>query len=344
MSSLQVGLAIAGGLVLAAVVAHGAWTSRRSQPRQADPQVPVAEPDLTASGEGIEPRFDPQDDALTIPAPEKKPLMDPLIDVIAPITLEGPVSGDAVLAALPATRRVGSKAFAVEGLGELDGAWESPEPGRRYSALQAGIQLANRSGPLNEIEYSEFVVTAQAFADALGGTPEFPEMLDEVARARELDQFASSHDAQLSVTLRARNAAWSPGYVHQCAARLGFVPGVLPGRLVLPASTAGLPPLLGLSFDSQAALADDLDQSALREVTLSLDVAQVDRHEQPFARMRAAAMALAETMDGVVTDDVGHALGSETLDQIGSELEQLYDTLDARDLSAGSVLARRLFS
>jgi hypothetical protein len=53
----------------------------------------------------------------------------------------------------------------------------------------------------------------------MGGAPEFPEMLDEVARARELDQFASAHDAQLGFTLRARSAAWSPGYVQQHAAR-----------------------------------------------------------------------------------------------------------------------------
>ena len=32
MSNLQLGLAIAGGLVLAAVVAHGAWTSRKNAP------------------------------------------------------------------------------------------------------------------------------------------------------------------------------------------------------------------------------------------------------------------------------------------------------------------------
>ena len=32
------------------------------------------------------------------------------------------------------------------------------------------------------------------------------------------------------------------------------------------------------------------------------------------------------------------------MDLIGSELETLYDKLDARELSAGSVLARRLFS
>ncbi len=84
------------------------------------------------------------------------------------------------------------------------------------------MQLANRSGALNEIEFSEFIAKAQAFCDAVGGTPDFPDMIEEVARARELDQFASGHDAQLGFTLRARRAAWSPGYVQQHAARLGF--------------------------------------------------------------------------------------------------------------------------
>jgi hypothetical protein len=206
------------------------------------------------------------------------------------------------------------------------------------------VQLANRTGALNEIEYSEFVVKVQAFADAINGSPEFPEMLDEVARARELDQFASDHDAQLSFTLRARNAAWSPGYVQQNASRLGFVAGAIPGRMVLPATEPGSHPVLGLSFDSQAAMADDPAQSALRSLTLSLDVPQVDRGEQPFVRMRDAANALAASMEGIITDDNGQAIRAEALDVIGADLEQLYDTLDARDLAAGSALARRLFS
>ena len=49
-------------------------------------------------------------------------------------------------------------------------------------------------------------------------------------------------------------------------------------------------------------------------------------------------------MDGVVTDSDGQPLRDETMDVIGGDLEQLYDTLDTRDLSAGSPLARRLFS
>jgi hypothetical protein len=342
MSTLQIGLAVAGGLVLAAVVAHGAWTSRKNAPRQADPDGPATEP-----AGPVEPGLN--DDALgtaglQIPALKKELALDALIDVIAPIALESPVSGDAALAALPPTRRAGSKPFLIEGMNVKTSHWEPPMPGQRYSAFQAGVQLANRAGALNEIEYSEFVMKVQAFCDLVNGAPEFPEMLDEVARARELDQFASAHDAQLGFTLRARNAAWSPGYVQQNAARLGFVPGVIPGRMVLPASVAGMPPVLGLAFDSQAALAEDPAQSAIRELSLSLDVPQVSREEQPFVRMREAAIGLAATMDGVITDDHGNPLMGDAMDQIGAELEALYDTLEGRDLAVGSPLARRLFS
>lgn len=342
MSNFTVGLAVIGGLVLAILVAWNTWTSRRNTPRQPD-TVPMP---LQSEGTPAQERADPLFDAAETPLPvlDRRPVLDALIDVIAPVILEGHVSGDAALAAMPTTRRAGSKPFAIEGQNEATGQWEPPHAGQRYIAFQAGVQLANRTGPLNEIEYSEFVMKAQAFADAINGAPEFPEMLDEVARGRELDQFASEHDAQLGFTLRARNSAWSPGYVQQNAARQGFVAGVIPGRMVLPGSVAGSPAVLGLSFDTQAAMADDPAQSAIREVTLSLDVPQVDRSERPFVRMREAAIALAASMDGLITDDDGEVIPADSLDVIGADLEHLYDTLDAHDLAAGSTLARRLFS
>jgi hypothetical protein len=347
MSNLQIGLAIAGGVVLAAVVAHGAWSTRRNSPRQAQPE-PAGD---ASSDEQREPSFDAEslDDTphMTLPPIVRRSVMDSLIDVIATIALDGPaqvVSGEAAIAAMPATRRAGAKPFAIEGYNLTTLNWEVPQAGQRYGGFQAGVQLANRSGPLNEIEYSEYVVKTQAFADAINATPEFPEMLEEVARARELDQFASAHDAQLGFTIRARNASWSPGYVQQNAARLGFVAGVIPGRMVLPASAEGVAPVLVLGFDSQAALAEDPAQSAIRDIALHLDVAQVDRKEQPFDRMREVAAALAQTMDGLVTDDNGQLLTAETMDVIGAELQGLYDTLEQRDLAAGSLLARRLFA
>ena len=356
MSNLQIGLAIAGGLVLAGIVAHATWSARRNQPKRATLETPPEAEAAQGTGTDLlaerqEPRFENDgfreadlaslSTMLTI---DKKPGLDALIDVIAPVMIESVVSGEAALAAMPATRRAGSKPFGVEGLNSANGEWELPAAGQRYTAFQCGVQLANRVGALNQIEYSEFVMKAQAFADAIGGEPDFPEMLEEVARARELDQFASAHDAQLSFTLRAINTAWSPGYVQQNAARLGFVAGVIPGRLVLPAALAGSAPLLGLAFDTQAAMAEDPDQTALREIILSLDVPQVARSEQPFARMCESALSLARSMDGAIVDDNGNPIRADAMDVIASELEQLYDTLDERDLSAGSVLARRLFS
>ena len=426
MSNLQIGLAIAGGVVLAAVVAHSTWTSRKNKPRQADPVVqdtliesanlpptnfetpqeptfdttlsystpsadtPSADPpqkslshdpvndmalammqeatkhaqrepnaaDLAriaadkakaAERAAEEKRKQTNEATINIAAPdlipvEKRPSLDALIDVIAAIEIDHPISGEATIASMPPTRRVGNKLFILEGLHTETGLWEQPRNGQRYGAFQAGVQLANRMGALNEIEFSEFVLKIQHFSDAINGAPEFPDMLDEVARARELDSFASAHDAQLSFTIKAVKTAWSPGYVQQNAARLGFVAGVIPGRMVVPAPVVGLPPILGLTFDAQAAMSEDPAQSAIWELTLSLDVPQVDRQEEPFARMVHTADELARVMDGAVTDDNGQALSQVAIASISKDLQALYDTLDDRDLSAGSVQARRLFS
>ncbi|MDP3618401.1 MAG: cell division protein FtsZ, partial [Ramlibacter sp.] len=181
MSSFTIGLAILGGLVLAALVAWNTWSSRKNTPRQ--PEVFDVQTEPSELHPRQEPVFDVEPEMLL---PEKKPGLDALIDALTTIELEGPVSGDAALAAMPSTRRAGSKPFAIEGLNEATGQWEVPRAGQRYSSFQAGVQLANRTGALNEIEYSEFVVKVQAFADAVNGVAEIPEMLDEIARAREL--------------------------------------------------------------------------------------------------------------------------------------------------------------
>ena len=346
MSTLTVALAVLGGVVLAGVVAHGAWQARKAGPKRA--VVPPAPP--TEQREPVMGGAEPAPPAMVEPTFDARPLrrlvprLDALIDAIAGLSLDAPIAAELVLAHLPPTRRAGSKPFLIEGLNADTGEWEAPVAGQRYSEFQAGVQLANRSGALNEIEYSEFVQKVQDFADAIGAMPDFPDMLDVVARARELDGFASEHDAQLTVHLHARSAAWSVGYIQQHAGRHGFVAGALAGRLVLPGPEDGAPPVLALAFDSQAALADDPNRSAVRDVTLSFDVPQTDPSAEPFSAWQASAQALSLGMDAAIVDDNGQPLSVEGFAAIGGELGRLYDTLAARDLGAGSAAARRLFS
>ncbi len=357
MSTLTIALAAIGGVVLAGVVAHGAWTARQAGPKRASP-APREDPGLAATPDADElgadsalnGAADDRDAPASTPASRRlsarAPLrLDALIDAIAVLTLEAPVGGDLAASHLPQTRRTGSKLFLIEGLNTETSNWETPVSGQRYGEFQAGVQLASRTGALNEIEYSEFVQRVQVFADAIGAqNADVPDMLDVMARARELDAFAGKHDAQLAVHLHARAASWSVGYIQQHARRHGFVPGVVAGRLVYPSAEEGAPPVLSLTFDSQAALSDEPDLAAVRDVTLDFDVPQTDAGAEPFVAWRATAQALAVGMDAAIVDDGGQQLSDDGFVLIVGELEHLYRALEARDLAAGSAVARRLFS
>lgn len=350
--SLMEGLAAVGVIVLLGLAIQGLWNARKASPRQAElPDAARVEPSMggalapasAATAEAVAEAATPLGE-LRPAAPRKTARLDPLIDAIATLVLEAPVTGELALMHLPPSRRAGTKPFLIEGLNTDTGDWELPAAGQRYGEFQAGVQMANRSGALNEIEYSEFVQKLQAFADGVGAMAELPDMLDVVARARELDAFASDHDAQLAITLRANGAAWSVGYIQQSAGRHGFLPGVLPGRLVLAGAEEGAPPVLVLAFDSQAALADDPGVAAVREVQLSLDVPQTPEGAEPFPAWHEAARLLAADMDATMIDDSGRPITLASFATIGEDLKLLYRTLESRDLAAGTAAARRLFS
>jgi hypothetical protein len=346
--SLTTALTLLGLAVLLALALQGWWSTRQVKaPKPADSRLP-AERVEPALGEPAAGGSD-NEAALALPrlATRRQARLDALIDAIVPLALDAPITGELALSHLPPSRRVGSKAMIVEGLDTESGQWEALAPGRRYSELQAGVLLASRSGALNDIEYSEFVQKVQALADAVGATPDAPDMLEVVARARELDALSSPLDAQLSIRLRANGVAWSVAYVQQVAHKLGFVPGAVPGRLVLPSPEEDAPAMLVLTVDAQAALAsmDDSPQgSAVRECVLTLDVPQTPESAEPFPAWHRAATQLADDLDATAIDNEGQPITLHNYATIGQELGDLYRQLQALDLAAGSPAARRLFS
>ncbi|HQW51107.1 MAG TPA: hypothetical protein PL082_03535, partial [Tepidiformaceae bacterium] len=63
--------------------------------------------------------------------------------------------------------------------------------------------LANRNGPLNAMEFSDFAAGVQSLADQLSALATPPEMGPMLARARELDEICASLDAQLGIGVEA---------------------------------------------------------------------------------------------------------------------------------------------
>jgi hypothetical protein len=339
--TLTTALAILGALVLVALAAQAWWNARRARPKLGAPPSDTSartEPPLEAAD------TEPQDPPPLRSHLKPTPRLDALIDAIVPLALDAPVTGELALQHLPPSRRAGTKPFYIEGLDTETGTWEPLAPGRQFGELQAGVQLANRSGALNEIEYSEFLQKVETFAECLGASPDVPDMLEVVARARELDGLAAPLDAQLTITLRTNAVAWSVGFVQQVAARQGMVAGAVPGRWVLPAADEGDPPILTLSVDPQAALAEDAQSAVVRECQLSLDVAQTPASVEPFPAWHLMGKQLADDLDATACDDQGQPITLHAFDTIGKELDELYARLEKLDLAAGSPAARRLFS
>jgi hypothetical protein len=102
--------------------------------------------------------------------------------------------------------------------------------------------------------------------------------------------------------------------------------------------------VLGLSFDTQAALADDPAQSAIRELTLSLDVPRWIRSEQPFVRLREGPLRWPRAWTACSPTTTASRCRADGHGPIGADLEQLYDTLDARPVGRLAPGAPPVFS
>ena len=177
--NLTVALSILGAVVLAALLLHGWWSARRASPRRAEaPAVPPqrVEPALgdalPGAADSVPPDAPERRAPPAVPAIRRQARLDALIDAIVPLSLDAPVSGELVLAHWPATRRAGTKPFAIEGLNTETGEWETPLAQQRYSELQAGVQVmaqppGKKNSTIHLLSGGEKALTAIALVFAI---------------------------------------------------------------------------------------------------------------------------------------------------------------------------------
>jgi FtsZ-interacting cell division protein ZipA len=268
-------------------------------------------------------------------APIQKNLpIDDMIDCIIPISLAARVRGDKVLPAMQSLRHVGNKPVHVIGLRE-DQTWEDVNQGGIYVALHAGVQLANRSSMLNELEYSELVGRLRHFSDEIDAEPDLPDMTEVMKAARALHQFVSQFDAKLSVNIQSNGAPWAISTLLQALERQGF--DLRPdGRLVMPDGEGGV--LFSLSTNVTLA------EESTSRLTLLLDVPCVAPQRDGYGAMISFAKMLASRLGGNVVDDSNQALSDTALQEIAGQVSDFCTDMERAGVAAGSLRALRLFN
>lgn len=298
------------------------------------------EQEAAASAAPLEPTLS-QAATPTPPKPRSTAVIDRRIDCIVPLSLSQPVPAERILPLAVRFRRAGTKQVHVEGRrGESQ--WEALVAGGEYDALRVAVQLANRTGPLNELEFSEFVSGVNRLADAVEGLPSFPDMLEAVSMGRELDAFAAQCDAQLSVNVLSDGAPWSANYVQVVATQDGLLLSRDGTRFVKLDSNQV--PVFMLAFDNTNFLRDDLSYKGGDMITLLLDVPAADEDILPFRLVCDYAHSLSQRIGGHIVDDQRRPLPQQALQAIEEQLLRVYGLLEAAGIPAGSPVARRLFS
>ncbi len=249
-------------------------------------------------------------------------------DYLIEFALPSLQSGERLLALTAAHRRAGGKPVAFDGL-LATGQWVILHPGELYVELRAGLLLANRHGPLNAMEFSDFGNFAQDLSKQLDCEVILADMPRILSRARDVDRRCAELDAQLGISIQTSSVV-SPAMLAAVAVEHGLTEKG-GGRFAKLDDKGGT--LFTLSFGEQG-----------DKLAMLLDVPRANAQYRPWQQMLQCAELLARRLDGQLVDDTGKPLPEGVWGQIEEQLRQRYWALDAAGIDPGSARALRLFN
>lgn len=218
MSDLQIGLIALGVLLILLVLGFNWWQDRRVR-RKMQSHFPTSEQDpllgagAAAAAGGAAPRREPgMGDAPKAHPEQPKPVdpgsdaddaeePDPACEVVIEINFAEPVRGADLLPYMQSLRQVGRKPMRVFAETDQRRHRARVHAGESYASMQLAVLLANRSGPLTAIEWSQAWARAQDMAERFDATIEGPDQQAVLEQAARLDDTCAALDTQVGLTL-----------------------------------------------------------------------------------------------------------------------------------------------
>jgi FtsZ-interacting cell division protein ZipA len=376
MSDLQIGLAMLGALLVAAVLAFNWWQERQFRRRgeetfpgrhddvllnqPATQAAPVAgsagsqrhsldDPRIEPSMEPrMEPHFDGTSnaDAPAFASAAASDLVDfprPEIDYIAEIRAGEFIALDKLVRmkqGLPGLIR----RISFGGFNDHSKSWEALRPDdARYTLVRVALQLVDRSGAVSEEQLRAFGEAARKIAAEMAAIVELPDFGPALEQAVALDEFCADVDVLVGINVIANTGQVFHGTKIRAlaeAAGLHLQPG---GVFHCHDEQGGAL----FSLDNQEPepfLIDRIRNMTTPGITFLLDVPRVANGVRVFDRMVAMSRSFADSLDGTLADDNRALLSDSGLDRIRAQLRAIYAGMEQRGIRAGSALALRLFS
>lgn len=340
MSDLQIGLILLGVALILVVLLFNWWQDRRVRQKMQE-HFPEREQDPLMGG--MAPSASRREPGLGIHIPDEAPQaddateVDPATEAVIDIVFAQPVPSEQLYQAIQTLEKVGNKPVRV--FAECDGGGHRARlrAHEHYVSMQLAVLLANRSGPLTDIEWSHLWTAAQSLAERFDGAIEGPEQAPVLQQALELDALCAGLDAQVGLTLRLSDNR-SVADISRILKEVGFLPHN--GHLAWM-SDQGIPRFTVL-FDGVNL--EDLQTDGVERIDLLLDLPNSPADEQAFSRMASVGRDLARRLDAELLDDQGRPVSSAADQTIDGQLLEMYTKLSHAGFQAGAGRTIRIFS
>lgn len=346
--------------------------NERIEPRLATESLQELPPDLEARP--VEPAKAIQADEPVpepVPAPIWEPVAEPIHEPVSipAVAVEAPAQVDAVRAEngvdyvvdVHAGTSIADSSLAevllrkfdfnkpVRWLGQraADAPWEEitvQSYGKGgYTRLKGCLQLVDRSGPVSEVNLSEFRDMVQNFSARLNATADCPDVHEAHAQALALDEFCTQVDVMIGINIISRDGGALTGAKIRVLAEESDLKLGAEGMFSCRDENNVI--LFYLSnFEPVPFLPDTMRTLTTHGVTFLLDVPRVTKGAEVFEQMVRLAENFADTLGGIMVDDNRIPLNDIGIKKIKQQLIAIASMMSARNIPAGGQIALRLFA
>lgn len=251
----------------------------------------------------------------------------PDIDLAIDLNPASPINSDRLIALASSLRHAGSKPIRIE-IGRGDGRFLPLQSGVMVAVIRLTVLLANRQGPLNAVELSDFMSSVAVLASQVGADFSPPDLNQILGRARAVDSLAAELDTQVEIFVETPERQSATQF-----AKLGR-------QLELYDRGGG----------NFACLSDGGDVIYMMSVAhpdairFTLDVPRVPAGADPWRVLVTSATRCAELVGGRVIDAEGRGLSVGMIDAVARQLTRRHDQLSRAGLEPGSTAALRVFN
>ena len=285
--------------------------------RRVDDVSPARADDIEAEGA----------EAVPAEVAEPDPLPDAQVEHVVILEPPAPVNTDRLVALTSSLRHVGSKPVRIE-VERLGSHWGPLTAGEKAVRIRCSLLLANRQGPLNAVELSDFNAAIESLASKLQAPVNIPDMAPILRNARDLDTLAARLDTQIEVRVELPEAA-EPNRVAGVVRHLG-----------LSERGNGRYEAFADSGDSLFTLAFNQTRD---QIDFMLDVPRTAEKYEAWEGMVACAQSMAQALGGRLVDSSGRGLSVGMIGTVSRQLARRYAELAQVGLAAGNAAALRVF-